>query len=142
LFNPFCTSRLVELAYLPAPDWTAPSSALALDGCHLMKQAPAWITLDRIAKGDAVAVAVTTQQDCGIVSACVNGGGDLRFISPDPWLVQLRDPRHTAATAYATMLLNADDRPSTLQIVEIQGRFSPSHWAARIATCAFDTLLA
>jgi thiamine biosynthesis lipoprotein len=100
----------VEWDYLPAPaagpapDWTAPLSALALDGCRLLKQAPAWIDLGGIAKGYAVDAAVTALQDCGIVSACVNAGGDLRAFGPDAWPVQLRDPRHPTAAAYATML--------------------------------------
>jgi hypothetical protein len=47
----------------------------------------------------------------------VNGGGDRRVIGPDPWLVRLCDPRHPTATAYATMLLNAADHPSTLLVI-------------------------
>lgn len=112
LFNPFCAPRLVEWAYLPAPAgpapaWNAPSSALALDGCCVLKQAPAWIDLGGIAKGYAVDAAVSALQDCGIVSACVNAGGDLRVMGPDAWPVQLRDPRHPTASAYATMLRDA-----------------------------------
>jgi thiamine biosynthesis lipoprotein len=112
LFNPFCAPRLVEWDYLPAPagpapDWAAPLSALALNGCRLVKQAAAWIDLGGIAKGYAVDAAVTELQDCGIVSACVNAGGDLRAFGPDAWPVQLRDPRHPTAAAYATMLRDA-----------------------------------
>lgn len=112
LFNPFCAPRLVEWDYLPAPagpapDWTTPSSALALDGCRLLKQAPAWIDLGGIAKGYAVDAAVTALQNCGFVSACVNAGGDMRAFGPDAWPVQLRDPRHPTAAAYATMLQDA-----------------------------------
>jgi thiamine biosynthesis lipoprotein len=112
LFNPYCAPRLVEWDYLPAPaspapDWTTPSSALALDACRVVKQAPAWIDLGGIAKGYAVDAAVTALQDCGIVSACVNAGGDLRAFGPDAWPVQLRDPRRPTAAAYATMLCDA-----------------------------------
>ena len=112
LFNPFCAPRLVEWDYLPAPagpvpDWTAPLSTLALTGCRLMKQAPAWIDLGGIAKGYAVDAAVTALQDCGIVSACVNAGGDLRAFGPDKWPVQLRDPHQPTKAAYATMLCDA-----------------------------------
>jgi thiamine biosynthesis lipoprotein len=112
LFNPFCAPRLVEWAYLPvpaepAPTWNAPSSALALDGCRVMKQAPAWIDLGGIAKGYAVDLAVKALQNCGMRSGCVNAGGDLRVFGPDAWPVQLRDPRYPTATAYATMLCDA-----------------------------------
>ena len=112
LFNPFCAPRLVEWDYLPAPagpapDWYAPCSTLELDGCSVLKKAAAWIDLGGIAKGYAVDSAVTTLQDCGILSACVNAGGDLRVIGPDAWPVQLRNPRHPTASAYATTLCNA-----------------------------------
>ena len=112
LFNPLCAPRLVEWDYLPAParpapDWDVPCSALALDGCRVLKQAAAWIDLGGIAKGHAVDAAVMTLQECGILSTCVNAGGDLRVIGPDAWPVQLRDPHHPTATAYATTLCNA-----------------------------------
>jgi thiamine biosynthesis lipoprotein len=60
LSNLFSAPKPVEWAYLPAQDWTAPSSALARDGCRLMKPVPAWIALGAIAKGGAVAAAVTS----------------------------------------------------------------------------------
>jgi thiamine biosynthesis lipoprotein len=112
LFNPFCAPRLVEWGYLPAPaepapDWDVPHSALVLDGCRVLKRAAAWIDLGGIAKGHAVDAAVTALQHCGILSACVNAGGDLRVIGAEAWPVQLRDPRHPTAAAYATTLCNA-----------------------------------
>lgn len=111
-FNPFCAPRLVEWGFLPAPagpapGWDLPCSALAMDGCCVLKQAAAWIDLGGIAKGYAVDAAVMSLHDCGVRSTCVNAGGDLRVAGPDAWPVHLRAPRHPTSTAYATTLRNA-----------------------------------
>jgi thiamine biosynthesis lipoprotein len=130
LFNPFCAPRLVEWAYLPAPAgpapaWNTPLSALVLDGSRIMKRAPAWIDLGGIAKGYAVDAAITALQDCGVASACVNAGGDLRVIGPDAWPVQLRDPRHPTATAYTTMLRDAALATSAIYFSSKKSRGQP-----------------
>jgi thiamine biosynthesis lipoprotein len=115
LFNPLCAPRLVEWRYLPAPvpasglagampDWTARPQALALHGCRVIKQQPAWIDLGGIAKGYAVDAAVEALRDGGVRSACVNAGGDLRAFGEAAWPVLLRDPRQPGRAISATSL--------------------------------------
>ena len=107
VFNPLCASKLVEWDYLPAPGgplpaWATPTCALELEGCRVIKHAPAWIDLGGIAKGYAVDVAAATLAASGVRSGCVNAGGDLLAFGDRDWPVLLRDPAHPCAPGYAT----------------------------------------
>jgi thiamine biosynthesis lipoprotein len=107
VFNPLCASRLVEWDYLPAPaggrpEWDTPASVLDLQGCRVIKHAPAWIDLGGIAKGYAVDAAAAALAASGIQSACVNAGGDLLAFGADAWPVLVRDPAHPGAAGHAS----------------------------------------
>jgi FAD:protein FMN transferase len=51
---------------------------------------PLWIDLGGIAKGYAVDRAVAALHACGVTSACVNAGGDLRIVGPEAERVAIR----------------------------------------------------
>ena len=52
------------------------------------------IDLGGIAKGFAVDRAVATLRACGVPRGLVNAGGDVAAFGPEPYTVDVRDPRH------------------------------------------------
>ena len=103
LFDASIGSTLVEWGILAPPDAPAlPASARASfhdielgSGRQVFFKRPLWIDLGGIAKGYAVDRAVAALHACGVTSACVNAGGDLRTVGPEAERVAIR----TAAVA-------------------------------------------
>ncbi|TFV95241.1 FAD:protein FMN transferase [Oxalobacteraceae bacterium OM1] len=98
-FDIACAPQLVEWGLLPA---AAPGAPRFEPGKEIVrieadkrarKLAEGWIDVGGIAKGYAVDLAIRALREAGIVSACVNAGGDLRVIGPQPLPVAIRDPR-------------------------------------------------
>jgi FAD:protein FMN transferase len=98
LFDVSIAGTLVEMGML------APPSADALpEGSHgnfcdielgngrqVFFKRPLWIDLGGIAKGYAVDRAVAALHACGVTSACVNAGGDLRTVGMEAERVAIR----------------------------------------------------
>jgi thiamine biosynthesis lipoprotein len=68
---------------------------------------PLAIDLGGIAKGFAVDAAIGSLRASGVVSGCVNAGGDLRVFGPEAWQVHLRHPRSARPLASPLSLRNA-----------------------------------
>jgi thiamine biosynthesis lipoprotein len=89
IFDASIGSRLVEWGILAAPDSDAVPDPHAsfrdielLDDRRVYLKRPLWLDLSGIAKGYAVDQAVAVLRGCGVASACVNAGGDLRTVGP------------------------------------------------------------
>lgn len=104
IFNIGCATRLAQWDLLPRPttalpEYGADSDGLAIvDDRRLRKTRPMLIDLGGIAKGYAVDQAISALQECGIVSACVNAGGDLRVLGKATFPIVIRNP-YTITTA-------------------------------------------
>jgi thiamine biosynthesis lipoprotein len=108
LFDASIGGRLVEWGILAAPDSRQAPDARAsfrdielLHGRRVSLLRPLWLDLSGIAKGYAVDRAIAVLRRCGIASACVNAGGDLRTVGPVTEQVALRTaeaPRHAIPT--------------------------------------------
>jgi thiamine biosynthesis lipoprotein len=97
LFDASIGGTLVARGVLAGPAGTAPpddgASFRDIELCSARRvffKRPLWIDLGGIAKGYAVDRAVAALQACGIVSACVNAGGDLRTVGAHPERVTIR----------------------------------------------------
>ncbi|TXH04224.1 MAG: FAD:protein FMN transferase [Nevskiaceae bacterium] len=107
--------RLVQSGLLPAPAGAATPDPAAdwhdielLDGDRVRFRRPLWIDLGGIAKGYAVDCAIEVLRDAGATQACVNAGGDLRVIGPQPESVAIRlDAGDASGTAPHIELENA-----------------------------------
>jgi FAD:protein FMN transferase len=104
IFDVACAARLVEWEYLPAQGDSAafrPSGEMiAVDAdCAIRKLHAGWIDLGGIAKGHAVDAAIEALEQCGIRSACVNAGGDLRVLGTTTYEVSIRDPHDPTSIA-------------------------------------------
>ena len=94
-----CTvgAALIARGLLPRHgDAIAPGAAtfddvVLLDGSRVAYRRPLRLDLGGIAKGYAVDRAIDALAACGITSAVVNAGGDLRVLGSDPVAVRLRD---------------------------------------------------
>lgn len=107
--------RLVEAGLLPAPIGVAPPDPAAdwrdialLEDGRVRFRRPLWIDLGGIAKGYAVDRAIEVLRAAGATQACVNAGGDLRVIGPQPETVAIRlDAGDAGGTAPHVELQNA-----------------------------------
>jgi thiamine biosynthesis lipoprotein len=93
----------------PCPPWVPSMPApmpVVLHGNRATKRAPCLIDLGGIAKGFAVDRAIGILVGCGIESALVNAGGDLRHVGPSPVGVHIRDPRCPSRIAAAIEVQN------------------------------------
>jgi len=97
LFDASIGSTLVEWGLLAAPDAEAlPDARVTFrdielgSGGRVFFKRPLWIDLGGIAKGYAVDRAVAALHACGIRSACVNAGGDLRMVGQETERVAIR----------------------------------------------------
>ena len=97
LFDPSIGSTLVAAGMLASP------AGATFPGCdanfrdielrgarRVFFKRPLWIDLGGIAKGYAVDRAVAALHACGISSACVNAGGDMRTVGPQAERVTIR----------------------------------------------------
>lgn len=99
-FNCTLGKALVDKGALPAPD-TSRRPALHLgdwrdieiQGTRVRLRRPVWITLDGIAKGFAIDLAINELQSRGITSASINAGGDIRVYGPEVIPILVRDHR-------------------------------------------------
>ena len=105
IFNIACASCLLEWQLLPlqqpeVPAYLAGDCGLVItaDG-RIQKNRPIVIDLGGIAKGYAVDQAILRLIDCGVSSACVNAGGDLRVIGSHSIPVGIRDPENVTGIA-------------------------------------------
>ncbi|MES2073678.1 MAG: FAD:protein FMN transferase [Pseudomonadota bacterium] len=112
LFDPRVAGRLMEWGMLPAAAQPAPAYSpqqaayrLTPEGA-LQKLRADWLDLGGIAKGYAVDLAIQGLQQCGVRSACVNAGGDLRVIGDSASEVMLRNPADPTGSAYKLSLQN------------------------------------
>lgn len=92
-----CTvgGELVRLGILPGHNGCQPlprgsAADLFLHGFKARLTRPIWLTLDGIAKGYAVDLAVKALQRAGVKSGWVNAGGDLRAFGAFPFPVHQR----------------------------------------------------
>jgi thiamine biosynthesis lipoprotein len=97
LFDASVGSTLVEWGLLARPNADAlPDAHVSFrdielgSGRQVFFKRPLWIDLGGIAKGYAVDRAVAALHACGINSACVNAGGDLRIVGQDSERVAIR----------------------------------------------------
>jgi FAD:protein FMN transferase len=97
LFDASIGSTLVEWGLLASPDAVAlPDPHVSFRdielrcGREVFFRRPLWIDLGGIAKGYAVDRAVAALHACGIGSACVNAGGDLRVVGAETEHVAIR----------------------------------------------------
>lgn len=91
----------------PIPDYSPRHDALTLEeGCRASKSRALWVDLGGIAKGYAVDLAVAELKRCGVRSACVNAGGDLRVFGETPFPVLIRDPRSPSEAGLQLQLQN------------------------------------
>lgn len=97
-FNCTLGKALVDKGVLPAPDITT-RPVLNLGSWHDIEitgqrarlRRPVWVTLDGIAKGFAVDLAIRELQFSGVASASINAGGDLRVYGPAIIPIVVRD---------------------------------------------------
>lgn len=95
LFDPGIAPQLAAWDLLPATTLETVPSGMAhlhLQGDTVSCAWPTRIDLGGIAKGYAVDRAVDALRACGIDSACVNAGGDLRVIGSTQEPIYVRDP--------------------------------------------------
>ncbi len=97
LFDVSIGSTLVEWGMLAPPDTDAfPDTQASFrdielgSGRRVFFKRPLWIDLGGIAKGYAVDRAVAALHACGVRSACVNAGGDLRIVGKETERVAIR----------------------------------------------------
>jgi FAD:protein FMN transferase len=97
LFDASIGSTLVEWGLLSRPHTDAlPDARVSFRdielgaGRQVFFKRPLWIDLGGIAKGYAVDRAVAALHSCGITSACVNAGGDLRAVGQETERVAIR----------------------------------------------------
>jgi thiamine biosynthesis lipoprotein len=98
LFDASIGSTLVDWGMLAPPDAAPlPGGPRASfhdielgNGQQVFFKRPLWIDLGGIAKGYAVDRAVAALHACGITSACVNAGGDLRTVGMEAERVAIR----------------------------------------------------
>jgi thiamine biosynthesis lipoprotein len=97
LFDASIGATLAARGLLTGPAGITPPGGAAsfrdIELCNARRvffKRPLWIDLGGIAKGYAVDRAVATLQACGIVSACVNAGGDLRTVGAHAERVTIR----------------------------------------------------
>lgn len=96
-------ARLVQDGLLPppqgarTPDPAASWRDIELSPTQVRLHRSAWMDLGGIAKGYAVDRAVHALQERGVIRACVNAGGDLRFIGEGPHQVMIETERDGAA---------------------------------------------
>jgi thiamine biosynthesis lipoprotein len=96
LFDASIGGRLVEWGILATPTDALPDPHVSFRDIELGSarqvffKHPLWIDLGGIAKGYAVDRAVAALHACGIRSACVNAGGDLRTVGPEAERVAIR----------------------------------------------------
>lgn len=97
LFDASIGSTLVEWGILAAPNADALPDPRASfrdielrSGRRVFFKRPLWIDLGGIAKGYAVDRAVAALHACGISSACVNAGGDLRILGAHAERIAIR----------------------------------------------------
>jgi len=100
LFDASIGGKLVEWGMLAAPNADAlPDPRVSFRDIELGSarqvffKRPLWVDLGGIAKGYAVDRAVAALQACGIRSACVNAGGDLRIVGQEAERVAIRTAR-------------------------------------------------
>jgi thiamine biosynthesis lipoprotein len=96
-FDVTVASTLVRWGYLP--DTATPAAARGSwrdirfhDDGGISFAVPLCIDLGGIAKGYAVDLAIAALRRAGVLRACVNAGGDLRFYGTAPRQVGVRDP--------------------------------------------------
>lgn len=118
IFDIACAAVLVAWAYLPCPrgsmaDALSSASALIVDAesSRVKKTRAVWIDLGGIAKGYAVDMAIAALRECGVGSACVNAGGDLRVLGAIAYPVVVRCP--DAPTAGGLQLMLQDEALAT-----------------------------
>ncbi len=123
---------------------------IEIRGRSVQLRQPLQLTLDGIAKGYAIDLAVKSLKKSGIVSGSVNAGGDLKVFGDLAWPVYRREVRsfeligHLRDAAIATSEVFASDNESfTGKIVGTQGEspgigvwsiVSPSAWLADALT--------
>ncbi|WP_338589690.1 FAD:protein FMN transferase [Shewanella khirikhana] len=132
--------------FLPRGNWQ--DIELASNKARLKR--PVLLTLDGIAKGYAVDLAVACLKHCGIRSGSVNAGGDLKAFGDIPTRVQLRSDegfgvslylcnqalassRHGAAPTPAYPALVLTDRPAPGK-TELHTVIAPFAWRADALT--------
>ena len=105
LFDPGVAPQLAGWGLLPdgLSEAAASITQLSVNHGQVTSTAPCHIDLGGIAKGFAVDRAIDALQACGITSASVNAGGDLRVIGPTPEPIYLRQPR-AAEPVFAGLL--------------------------------------
>jgi len=98
LFNCGIGHRLVAAGLLPCHmdlsiyQMSGIEDICFIDPQIIISSKPLCLDLGGIAKGFAVEKAVESLISCGIESACVNAGGDLRVFGPIPRSIQIRNP--------------------------------------------------
>lgn len=84
---------------------------IEIRGTHVRLRRPLWITLDGIAKGFAVDLAIKTLKQHGVASAWVNAGGDMRVYGSCVLPISIRD--HCGRDHFMGGLQNAAIATST-----------------------------
>lgn len=113
IFNIACAGQLVAWDMLPSPPGLMPrhhpsDSGVEILRCgRLRKTRPVWLDLGGIAKGYAVDQAIAALRDCGVTSACVNAGGDVRVLGQPTFPIFIRDPDTVTAAAARVDLSDA-----------------------------------
>ncbi len=143
LFNFTSGGRLVNLNILPNPGSFTPLdfgeySQLHIKGTSVMKEAAFQISLDGIAKGYAVDLAIKELQKQGLSSGWVNAGGDLRVYGDLSLPIYRRDINgdiqfltHLQNSALATSQTNTlhdENFPSFLVSNNKEHDLSPNVW--------------
>ncbi len=106
LFDCAIAPRLASWGLLPKGE-EAPQSSLRhliLDEQSVRASAPLRLDLGGIAKGFAVDRAIDALSQQGILSACINAGGDLRVMGAHEEAIHLRDPSDPNALRFAGTL--------------------------------------
>ena len=112
VFDITVAPHLVSHGFLPRIDAPSPDYAANWRDVELLADSyvrfrrPLWIDLGGIAKGFAVDRACETLAACGIKTAVVNAGGDLRTFGPRAEPVHVRDPAQPGRMLLLTHLEN------------------------------------
>lgn len=113
IFNISCATRLAQWGGLPPPERSLPPYGagdcgllIGTDG-SLHKTRDVLIDLGGIAKGYAVDQAIAALQQAGVISACVNAGGDVRVLGAIPFAIAIRDPATVTGSTVTVDLANA-----------------------------------
>ena len=113
VFNICCASQLVRWALLPSNETELPAfdggtcALRIVDAVSVSKTRPVMIDLGGIAKGYAVDQAIAALHHAGVVSACVNAGGDLRVLGETPFPITIRHPQAITQAGAELELANA-----------------------------------